>query len=440
MKIAHISPGAAGMYCGTCIHNNTLARGLKKHGHDALLIPLYTPIRTDEESVAIDRVFFGAVNVYLKQGGGLWKYAPRFVQKWLDNPALLNWVSRFSSSTNAKMLGEMTVSVLQGEHGPQRDAVEELVEWLQEDVKPDVVHVSLSLFLGLVPRIKEALGVPVVCELQGEDIFFDDLIEPYRSQALELVQQHCDHVEAFIVPCEYYRELMSQEYGFPADRTHVVPLGIEPESFKTGDAKTGDAQANDPVTIGFLARIAPEKGLHVLTEAFKLLTDEIGTERVRLRAAGHLREYDRAYFDKEVKRLKKWGLEDSFEYVGEVDRDGKANFLAGLDIFSTPTVYREPKGLPMLEALASGVPVVVPSHGAYPELIQETGGGVLVTPESPKDLARALRELVEDAERRRALGLRGRQAVHAGRTSDVMAQRTADVYEVALGISLKAVA
>ena len=60
MKLAHISPGAGGMYCGSCMHDNTLASALIKLGHEVALIPIYTPVRTDETDVSIDQVFYGA--------------------------------------------------------------------------------------------------------------------------------------------------------------------------------------------------------------------------------------------------------------------------------------------------------------------------------------------------------------------------------------------
>ena len=66
MKIAYITAGAAGMYCGSCLHDNTLAAALMAKGHEVALIPTYTPTRTDEEDVSIDRVFYGAVNVFLE--------------------------------------------------------------------------------------------------------------------------------------------------------------------------------------------------------------------------------------------------------------------------------------------------------------------------------------------------------------------------------------
>ena len=420
MKIAHISTGAAGMLCGTCIHNNTLAKALIRQGHDATLVPTYTPLRTDEDSIALDRVFYGAINVYLKQSSPVFRHMPKVVDWMLDRPKLLNFVSRFANSTNAETLGAMTLAVLEGEDGTVAKELEKLVAWLKDELQPDIVHLSLSLFLGFARRIKEELGVPVVCELQGEDIFFDELEEPYHGRVLQAMHERAQDIDAFIAPCRYYVDLMSRECGFPAEKIHVVPLGIEAEDFRLARDLADDA----PVTIGYLARICPEKGFGQVVEAFRLLSEEVGKERVLLKAAGYLKELDRPFFDEQVRRLESWGLAERFEHQGEVDRQGKIDFLADLDIFTMPTISREP--------LASGVPVVLPRHGGFPELVEATSGGVLVDPEDPAALARGLAELVRDPERRRQLGRDGRGAVLGGRGADQMARSVIEVYEKVL--------
>src|SRR5207244_8669724 len=115
MRIAYITAGAAGMFCGSCLHDNTLVASLIAQGHDALLIPTYTPIRTDEEDVSQHRVFFGGINVYLQQKLALFRHTPWFLDRLLDGRGLLNWVSRFAVRTRAEELGGLTVSMLQGE-------------------------------------------------------------------------------------------------------------------------------------------------------------------------------------------------------------------------------------------------------------------------------------------------------------------------------------
>ncbi len=424
MRIAHISPGAAGMICGTCMHNNTLAKALIRQGHDVVLTPIYTPIRTDEESVSIDRVFYGAINAYLQHSSPIFRHTPRLFDWLLDRPRLLKAVSRFSGSTEGSTLGPLTLSLVQGEHGPQKKELEKLVGWLRDELEPEIVHLSLSLFLGFAHRIKEELGVPIVCELQGEDIFFDDIEEPYRTRILETLHQRAVDIDAFIAPNNYYADLMRREIGFPAERMHVVPLGIEPDGFQGGGERGGD----DEIVLGFFARVCPEKGFHQMVDAFRILAADLGRDRIRLRAAGYLKDLDRPFFEAQQRRLADWGLADRFEYMGEVDRQGKADFLAGLDVYALPAVYKEPKGLSVLEAMACGVPVVLPAHGGFPELIDDTDGGILVEPDSPLALAAGIRGLIDDRDRRSMLGANGRAAVLAKRNGDTMAQAMAALY------------
>src|SRR5215510_10261567 len=129
MKIAFITSGAAGMYCGSCMKDNTLVAALGRLGHDALLIPTYTPIRTDEDDVSQGRVFFGGINVYLQQKYWLFRHTPWLLDRLLDFPPLLRWVSKFAVQIEARKLGELTVSMLRGEHGNQAKEVEKLAIW-----------------------------------------------------------------------------------------------------------------------------------------------------------------------------------------------------------------------------------------------------------------------------------------------------------------------
>src|SRR5215210_3119655 len=99
MRIAYITAGAAGMYCGSCMKDNTLVSALCKAGHDALLIPTYTPIRTDEADVSNRQIFFGGINVYLEQKLWLFRHTPRFLDRLLNARWLLRWVSRFAANT-----------------------------------------------------------------------------------------------------------------------------------------------------------------------------------------------------------------------------------------------------------------------------------------------------------------------------------------------------
>ncbi|MCE2403017.1 glycosyltransferase family 4 protein [Candidatus Poribacteria bacterium] len=426
MKVAYITAGAAGMYCGTCIHDNSVATALKKQGHNVALIPTYTPTRTDEENVSLNRIFYGGINVYLQQKLALFRHTPWALDRILDNPSLLNGLSRFSASTDARDLGQLTVSMLSAEQGKQKKELAKLVKWLREDNEPDIVYLTNSMLVGFAREIKNALNVPVVCALQGEDIFLRDLIDPYKAKALTLLAERAIDADGFVAPCYYYAQFMAEEYlKVPVDKIDVVPLGLNLE----GHGNSIERPEPPPFNIGYLARICPEKGLHILVSAFYTLTKELGADNVKLHVAGYLGKKDELYFEELVNQIHAWGLQDSFVHHGEVTRSEKIDFLNRLHVFSVPTVYRESKGLSILEALANGVPVVQPQHGSFPEMVKATEGGILVEPESSEAVAEGILQLFRDPSKRKQLGAAGKTNVHQKLSDEIIAQQLMKVFE-----------
>ena len=212
--------------------------------------------------------------------------------------------------------------------------------------------------------------------------------------------------------------------GLDEQKMHQVNLGIDLRDLEGQAAR----KPGDPFVIGFLARLCPAKGLHLTVEAFRRLAARRGPDGLRLRIAGYLEERDRPYVDELLQKIDAWGLTPYVEYVGEVDRQAKADFLRGLHVLTVPTTYREPKGLFALEALACGVPVVQPRHGTFPEMIERTGGGILVEPDSSEALAAGLGTLLDDPALREEMGRRGSEVVRAEYNERVMADRTLEVY------------
>ncbi len=428
MKIAYITAGAGGMYCGSCMHDNVLAGALGRLGHEVTLIPTYTPLRTDDVDHSIDEIFYGALNVFLEQKSALFRHTPRFLDRLLNGRRLLAWISKLGGSTDPADLGDLTLSVLQGEDGHQEKELERLVSWLRDEIRPDIVHLTNSMFLGMARRIQQELGVPVVCSVQGEDLFIDGLKEPYRSRVRETLAAKAGDVQAFVAPSRYYADLMKGYLGVPAERMHEAHLGLRFDGFGGVGAELPDR----PFVIGYLARMAPEKGLHLLVGAFRRLAERVGREAVRLRVAGYLGERDRAYVDDLKSKLEEWGLGASVDWVGEVDRQGKTEFLHSLHVLSVPTVYHEPKGLFVLESLAHGVPVVQPRHGAFPEVIEATGGGLLVEPDSAEALAAGLEQLMANPSQRAAMGAKGYEVVRRRHDDDAEAVATIALYREVL--------
>ncbi len=423
MKVLALTAGAAGMYCGTCMRDNTLATELMALGHDVILAPVYTPTLTDERNVSNSKVLFGGVNVYLQQHVRFFRSTPAALDRLLDSPKLLRAVSAGSIPTDPRMLGELTVSMLRGESGSLQKEFQKLRDWLKTEAPPDIVDLPYTLLIALARPIKEVTGRPVCCTLQGESLFLDGLLEPYRSEALSLIKSNIGHVDAFIAVSEFYADAMSQYFSIARDKMHVVPLGIQLE----GHAIPASRPAAPP-RIGYFARVAPEKGLHLLAEAFRILRKDSAMREVRLDCAGYLPPEHKAYLAKIEKSIDDAGLSGHFKYHGVLDRKGKIRFLQSVDVFSVPVTYDEPKGLSILEAMANGVPVVQPRRGSFPEMLARTGGGVLVEPDNPQRLAEGLASLLLDAEARTALGRAGNEGVRRHYSAPVMARRTAEVY------------
>lgn len=424
MRIAYITAGAAGMYCGSCLHDNTLAAAQMAAGHDVVLVPTYTPLRTDEPDVSLKRVFFGGINVYLQQKAAVFRHTPWWLDRFLDHPALLEKLSRQAGSVDPTQLGELTVSMLRGEAGNQRKELEKLVYWLVNEIKPDIVHLSNSMQVGIARMLRERSGPPVVCQLSGEDIFLEKLPPPHYDEARALLRERAAEVDAFVALNCYYADFMAQYLAVDRSRIHVIPHGLNLDGHGTRPERPDDGTR----VIGFLARICEDKGLHLLVDACEQLAERRDMPPFIVRAGGYLGESDKPYLASIESQVAAGKLAGRFQYLGEFTRDEKIVFLQTLDVFSTPTVYRESKGLPALEAMANGVPIVVPDHGSFSEMIADTGGGLLHSPHNTADLATKLAQLLLDPEEARRHGAAGHAAIRHRYHSAEMARNTLDLY------------
>lgn len=311
MKIAYLAAGAAGMYCGSCLHDNTLATALIALGEDVVLVPIYTPIRTDERDVSQQRVFFGGINAYLQQKILLFRYTPHWFDRWLDHPKLLRWLAGRGASVDPAKLGDMTVSMLRGEVGNQRKELVKLVDWLLDEVQPDVVHLSNSMMLGLARMIGQRCGPPVICALSGEDIFLEKLAPPHYEQARQLLRERAAEVHAFTALNNYYADFMADYLKVGRQRIHVIPHGLQLE----GHGQPLPTAFDRPLRVGFLARICEDKGLHLLVEACELLVQHYKLPEIELYAAGYLGAGDRGYLQQLQARAAQGPLAGKFHYL-----------------------------------------------------------------------------------------------------------------------------
>ena len=430
MRILSLTAGAATMYCGSCLRDNALAAELIRQGHDVTLLPFYTPTLTDEENVSRqEQVFFGGISVFLEQHMPWFRHG-RLLDRVIDAPNVISAFTSGSIAVDPKQLGALTVSTLRGTEGHQRKEIEKLVEFVSGDAPPDVINIPYTLLINLAAPLKRALGSPVVVTLQGEDLFLEALPEPYKTEALELVRAQVADVDLFVAVSEYYARFMRDYLRIPEAKMRIAPLGVSVGDLSVSSRATASgSRFPDPFTIGFFARIAPEKGLHNLAHAYRILRTVKGMPASRLVAAGYLPPEQKPYLEGIAEGLRIAGLGDEFVYRGTVDRAKKVQFFHDIDVLSVPSPYHEPKGLYLLEAMACGVPVVQPNHGAFPEILARTGGGMLARSDAPDDVADALYELWKDPARAKELGRRGAEGVRNHFTVAHMADAVLKAYQ-----------
>lgn len=406
MKIAQLVPGTCNIfYCENCLRDYDLNEAWRALGHDADLVPLYLPLLADgQAAVTQTPMFFGGINVYLQQKSAFFRKTPRWLDRLFDSRRLLEWVSRKAGMTSAHDLGETTLSMLRGEAGRQAKEVRRLVEYLAGRHRPDVVCLSNVLLAALARPIGEAVGVPVVCLLQDENAFLDALPEAQRAgvgpasrlrgrgrcvRCRQFLLSRCDDPSAGPPSCARRRGPLRDQSG------RIPPRGSA--AGPAGDRLPGRGGTEQGPGFARRGVRGPEKSPRPAEPETSRRGRPPGGERGG--ASGRASASGVA-------------IPRGRRRVPAEPRPGEAqDFLRTLSVLSVPTKRPEAYGMYVLEALASGVPVVAPRHGGVVELVEETGGGLLVEPNDPAALAEALAALLLDPEKARAMAERGRRAV-----------------------------
>jgi glycosyltransferase involved in cell wall biosynthesis len=423
MRIIQITPGTGTFYCGSCLRDHALVSELQKRGHDVMMVPMYLPLVLDGQQAPDESpLFFGGINVYLQQKSALFRKLPAWADKIFDHQALLRMASKNAGMTKPRDLGELCLSTLRGEEGKQIKEIRKLVDWLKNEPPADLLVLSNAMLAGLARSLKEALGLPVLCTLQGEDSFLDSLPPELAEASWDTLRERMQDVDGVIAVSHYYGELMARRLALPAEKLHVVHNGI------TTDDVIVRTSLPEPPVIGYLAAMCRGKGLDTLAEAFIRLKQNERIPGLQLRVIGTVTKADEPYLAEIAKRLESAGVMGDVSFHRNVTRAEKHRLLSTLSVLSVPADYGESFGLYILEALAAGVPVVQPEHAAFPEILAATGGGRLCEFRNPDDLARVLDDLLADPEALEILGQRGQTAVRRDFTAAAMAERAEAVY------------
>ncbi len=424
MKIVHIIPGSGGtFYCQNCMRDNELIKTLKELGNDVIMVPLYLPLSVETTGIMGDTpVFFGAINIYLKEILPFYRKAPMWLERILDSTPLLKMAAKKAGSTRASGLEEMTLSMLDGEKGRQATELDHLIEFLKKEIKPDVVHLSNALLLGMAKRLKNDLNIPVVCSLQDENEWIDPMRENYRDQVWNKMSERSEDVDMFIAASHYFAEKSQEQMKIPADKIQVVYGGIDLERYKQSPLNF------DPPVIGYLCRMSEYFGLGIIVDAFIRLKKDPKYKNVQLYLMGGYTGDDKLFVKKMLKNLKANKILNDVTVFDSFDLENRLEFLSSLSLLSVPVPGGEAFGAYQVEALATGVPIVQPNVGGYPEFIEATGGGIIYEPNDPEHLARAISSLLDDPERVRTMGKQGREIVFEKYSMNNMATNILDVY------------
>jgi len=425
MKIVNIVPGFGGtFYCGNCLRDSAFVASLKQAGHQAVILPVYLPLvidgKAEEQEVP---VFYGAVNIYLKQQFSFLRRMPGWMERFFDSPAMLKFAARKAGSTRASGLEEMTESMLLGEKGFQQHELDQLVHYLKIHEKPDVVHFSNALLLGMAKQIREELKVPVVCSLQDEDVWVDVMRRGYREKIWKLLSEKAGDVDAFIAVSDYFAGVMKERMLIPAEKIHIIPIGIDPAIYPY------TVPASDPPALGYLSRMYEDNGFAIVVDAFLILKSDPRFKRLRLHLSGGMTGDDKKFFNTQMGKLLKKGVLQDVQVFPDFSIGGLREFFRSVTLMSVPVLKGEAFGLYQLEAMASGIPMVQPALGAFPEIIGSTGGGVIYSPNRPEELAKVLAGLLVDEAAILKMSAEGSRAVKERFDCRILTGRMVEVYE-----------
>lgn len=439
MKIINIVPGFGGsFYCGNCLRDGAFVKELRREGHQATILPMYLPLTMGDQVDTADQdtdtagtpVFYGAVSIYLKQQFPIMRKMPHWMEKIFNSKPMLKVAASKAGSTRAQGMEALTESMLLGKDGFQREELNELTGFLKNHEKPDIVHISNVLLLGLAQQIREEVKVPVVFSLQDEDVWIDAMDPRWQQRMWDLMARKARDVDAFVSVSRWFAGKMQEKLSIPGDKLHVIPIGIVPDAYSYHEP------AVSPPAIGYLSRLNEENGFGLLVDAFLILKKNGKFPGLRLHATGGYTGDDKTFINKQVNKIKQANVLPDFTIFEDYRPGEISSFFRTLSVMSVPVLKGEAFGLYQIEALASGVPLVQPALGAFPEIMKVTGGGITYQPNTPEALAEALAGMLADPARLAAMAVNGRKVVEEKFDATKVTQQMISLYQSLISSNL----
>ncbi|MCD6346815.1 MAG: glycosyltransferase family 4 protein, partial [Bacteroidales bacterium] len=400
---------------------------LKKLDHKVVKIPMYLPLFDDERDLSKEvPVFYGAISIYLKQMFPIFRKAPKWFDRFLNSGPMLKFAARMAGSTRATGLEDMTISMLRGEEGKQHDELDRMVNWIGENCNPDIIHLSNALLNGIAPKLKQVMNVPIVCSLQDEDIWIDPMEEKYQKASWGLMEQNSEFIDAYISVSSYYTQLVTSKMNLPVEKLHTLHIGVDIDDYEY------HPDTDKPANIGFISRMSHENGVDIVVDAFVELKKMSGFDSVKLYLTGGNTGDDKEILKAIRNTIHSSGLKDHVIFIEDFEKEGRTDFFNSVSFISVPVRNGEAFGLYLLEAMASGVPVVQPALGGFPEIIELSKGGMTYEPNTAAKLAHTWAELLTHPEEIKIMRQAGREGV--AKHFDIYKQggRLIEIYETLL--------
>jgi len=425
MKIVYLITGSGGsFYCGNCYRDMIYLRAIRKvPGITASAIPLYLPPDESTFEKGLDKkVFFGAISMYLREKVPFLKNMPVFLDKVFDSAPMLKMAAHRACSTRTEGLEYITLNMIRGENAFPEKELQRLVNYLTKDGKPDIIHLSNALIIGLARRIKKKIDVKIVCSLLNEDDWIDEMAEQYQSKAWKLISKEAINVDAFLSPSNYYKDFFISKTGISGDNFNVIPLGIDPVTL------TNIQKRDNWPSIGYFCRISSQNGFDKLVDAFIDLKSGNSLPGLTLHVSGGYTGDDKPFISEQIRKIKSNGLKSFVRIYPEFQGNSKQEFFSNIDIMSVPVRKHDGYGLYILEANAAGIPVVQPATGAFPEIIARTKGGITYSPDNASELSATILNLLNENELRLRLGKQGKENVLNELSLEKMSEGLSEVY------------
>lgn len=431
MKIVYLITGSGGsFYCGNCYRDMLYLRAIRKvKGMTAKAVPLYLPPdQSDSDTGFEKKVFFGAISMYIREKVPFLRNMPAFLDKFFDLLPFLKLAARQAGTTRTEGLEELTLNMIEGNNAFQPHEVRRLVNYLNTGGKPDIVHLSNALILGLAGQLKKHMDTKIVCSLLNEDDWIEDMKEPFRSKAWELIARESEYVDRFITPSQYYKDMFITKTGLEGNKIDVIPLGFDPEVIVT------EKNYSKSPVLGYFCRMNRHNGFDKIVDAFIKIKSENLMPDLVLHTCGGYTGDDKAFIKEQYIKLKEKGFHKSFRVFHEFHGNKKAEFFNSVDVISVPVRKYDGYGLYIIEANAAGVPVVQPATGAFPEIIARTGGGITYSPDNIDELSASLIKVLDDKELMLKLGTEGKENVHKHLSLERMSEELSKVYNSVITI------